>query len=130
MYQHPGNRPTFINLLKIRFPLNAWLSVSHRISGLALVIALIGYLALINLILLHPEVTLSGIQGHWILLLLHTLFWTALTFHWLSGLRHLLAEHFTATKPYQIINSQGMSQLLLISWGLASVFIIVQVWSL
>lgn len=130
MYQHPGNRPIFINLMKIRFPLNAWLSVSHRISGLGLFIALIGYLALINLIILHPAVSLQSVHNHWIVLSLHTVFWIALSFHWLTGLRHLLAEHFTAAKPYQIINSKPISQLVLISWGLASVFIIQWVWSL
>jgi len=130
MYQHPGNRPVFLNLMKIRLPLNAWLSVSHRISGLGLFISLIGYLALINLLLLHPAVSLNSVQDHWIVLSLHTVLWIALSFHWLSGLRHLLAEHFTSATPYQVINSKGVSQLLLLSWGMVSVFIIKLVWSL
>jgi len=128
MYHHPGNRPIFINLLKIRFPMNAWLSVGHRLSGLALFIALLGYLALINLLLINDSVTLKGVQDHWILLGLHTAFWIALSFHWLTGFRHLLAEHFTAEKPYQIINSPQISQLLLISWLGLSGLIISVVW--
>jgi len=130
MYQHPGNRPIFINLMKIHFPLNAWLSVSHRLSGVGLFIALIGYLALINLLLIHPTVTLNSVYDHWIVLSLNSLFWIALSFHWLTGLRHLLAEHFTAATPYRIINSKRVSQLLLVSWGVVSVFIIKLVWSL
>ena len=130
MYKHPGNRPIFINLMKIRFPLNAWLSVSHRISGLGLIIALIGYLILMNLILLNPSLSTQSIHNHWSVLILHTVFWIALSFHWLTGLRHLLAGHFTAAKPYPIINSHPISLLVLISWGGASVFIIQWVWSL
>ena len=128
MYQHPGKRPVFISLIKIRFPVNAWLSAGHRISGVMLFIALLGYLSLINLLLLNDSVTLDSIRTHWILLSLHTGFWIAMSFHWLTGLRHLMAEHFTAEKHYQRINSPQVSQLLLISWAFLSSAIFYQVW--
>ena len=128
MYQHPGNRPIFINLMKLRLPLNAWLSVAHRISGLGLFITLLGYLALLNLLLINHNVTLMSVQDHWIVLCLHSVFWSALSFHWLTGLRHLLAEHFTSPKPYKFINSAIVSQALLLSWLVLLYLIMTKVW--
>ncbi|MEA3405010.1 MAG: succinate dehydrogenase, cytochrome b556 subunit [Pseudomonadota bacterium] len=128
MYQHPGNRPIFLSLLKFRFPINAWLSAGHRLSGIALFISLLGYLALLNLILFNDMVTLSGIRDHWILLCLHSAFWISISFHWLTGLRHLLAEHFTQPKLYQLINSKLVSQTLLVLWLLLTLLILQEVW--
>lgn len=128
MYQHPGNRPIFLSLLKFRFPLNAWLSAGHRLFGLALFISLLGYLALLNLTLFNATVTLDGIRDHWILLCLHSAFWISISFHWLTGLRHLLAEHFTQPKLYQLINSKHASQAVLVCWILLSFWILQEVW--
>lgn len=129
MYSHPGNRPRFLKLSAIHFPINALLSGAHRLTGLSLVTSLIAYLALANLILIDPTISLISISDHWLLLSLHTLFWMALSFHWLTGLRHLLAEHFVAAKPYQIINSRLISILLITVWSFISIFITYQAWS-
>ncbi len=129
MYLHPGNRPRFLKLSAIHFPINALLSGGHRLSGLALIISLIGYLALANLLLIDPSITLISISDHWLLLCLHTAFWMALSFHWLTGLRHLLAEHFTNPKPYQIINSDLITVFLMAIWVFISLFITYQAWS-
>jgi succinate dehydrogenase / fumarate reductase cytochrome b subunit len=129
MYSHPRNRPRFLKLSAIHFPINALLSVGHRLSGLALVISLIGYLTLANLMLIDPSVSLISISDHWLLLCLHTAFWMALSFHWLTGVRHLLAEHFVTPKPYQIINSGLISIVLITVWIFISLFITYQAWS-
>jgi succinate dehydrogenase / fumarate reductase cytochrome b subunit len=129
MYSHPGNRPRFLKLSAIHFPVNALLSGAHRLTGLALVISLVGYVTLANLMLIHPDVSLNSLSGHWLLRSLHTAFWMALSFHWLTGLRHLLAEHFIAPKPYEIINSGWVSALLIAQWILISIFISYQAWS-
>lgn len=129
MYSHPGNRPRFISIKDFRFPINALLSAAHRITGSALIISLIAYIALANLILLHPLVTLESVTSHWLVLLLHTGFWTALSYHWLSGLRHLLAEHFLEPKLYEMINSKNVSFILIAVWIFATITVIYQVWS-
>ena len=129
MYSHPGNRPRFISLSEFRFPLNALLSAAHRITGFALVVSLLGYIALTNLILLHPLVTLDSVSSHWIVLLLHTGFWLSLSYHWLSGLRHLLAEHFIEPQLYEIINSKAASFIVIALWCFAAISVIYQVWS-
>jgi len=128
MYQHPGNRPVFINLFKLHFPFNAWLSVLHRITGLILFITLLGYLALINLMLVNDHLTLSSVQTHWITLTLHSAFWLAVWFHWLTGMRHLIAEQFTQAPLYNYINSLKVSQVLLASWVSLSALSLYTVW--
>lgn len=128
MYQHPGQRPVYLSLSHFRFPLNAWLSIGHRVTGLGLFIALLGYLALTNLIVWHDLVSYQSVQGHWITNSLHSAFWISLAFHWLTGLRHLLAEHFTRPTLYQFINSKPASLTLLTLWLLLSFVVVMQVW--
>ncbi|GKT12408.1 MAG: succinate dehydrogenase/fumarate reductase, cytochrome b subunit [Thiomicrorhabdus sp.] len=129
MYSHPGNRPRFISIKEFHFPINALLSAAHRITGVVLIVSLIAYIALANLILLHPLVTLESVTSHWLVLLLHTGFWAALSYHWLSGLRHLLAEHFLEPKLYEMINSKNVSFALIAVWIFTTITVIYQVWS-
>lgn len=128
MYQFPDNRPVYLTLLRFHFPLNAWLSALHRISGLLLFVCLLGYLMLLNLLVFHPLVSLEAIRDHWILTCLHSAFWISLSYHWLAGLRHLLAEHFTQPARYAAINSLLASRLMLALWGLLSVLIVLYQW--
>ena len=128
MYTHPGNRPRFLSLMAIKFPLNAKISAMHRITGLMLIVSLLGYLALAHLIIIHPAVSLTSVHDHCIVNCLNSIFWSAPTFHWLSGLRHLLVEHFTKTNNYQLINNSKVSYLLLITWLIMSIAIIYQAW--
>ena len=55
--------------------------------------------------------------------------WSALAFHWLTGLRHILAEHFTQPHIYQKINSLSANLLIIALWCLITVLIIYQAWS-
>ncbi|MCF6345925.1 MAG: hypothetical protein L3J00_05585 [Thiomicrorhabdus sp.] len=128
MYSHPSNRPRSLKISNFRFSLNALLSGAHRATGLALVLSLIAYLALANLILFVPAVTLENVATCWLTQLLHTGFWIALTYHWLSGLRHLCAEHFLQPETYQLINSKAVSYLLLATWFIGSLSITYRVW--
>ena len=129
MYSHPGNRPRFISIKEFRFPINALLSAAHRITGFALIVSLLAYIGLTNLILLNDSVSLADVTSCKLVLLLHTGFWIALSYHWLSGLRHLLAEHFIEPKLYEMINSKGVSFALITVWIFASITIAYQVWS-
>lgn len=128
MYIHPGKRPRFLSLLAFKFPLNAKLSILHRITGVFLLISLIGYIALLHLILLHPSVTLASVSEHCIIACMSTVFWSTLIFHWLTGVRHLIAEHFTQIRFYQIINSDWISYLIILLWLSASYFVYQYFW--
>lgn len=129
MYRHPGNRPRFLNLAQIHFPLNAKLSGLHRITGAVLVVCLLVFLGLANVFILYPNLHFATVSQHWSVTLLSSVFWLSLSFHWLSGLRHLLAEHFTNLKIYQTINSHTVSYLFIFTWIFMSFLILHQAWS-
>ena len=128
MYHHPGNQPRFLSLSAFRFPLNAKLSALHRITGLLLVLSLLAYLVLFHLILFLPNITIENTVNHWFHNLLFSVFWSALTFHWLTGLRHLLAEHYIQNSSYRRVNHITVSYSLIILWLFAMFFIIYQAW--
>jgi len=91
---HAIKRPKNLNLLTIRLPINALISIMHRMSGVVLFL-------IQPLLLLALMVSLSGPDGyaamaelmqHWMLkLMLIALSW-ALFHHFYAGLRHLAMD--------------------------------------
>lgn len=90
----PSDRPVFLNLLQIRFPATAIVSIAHRVSGVWLAVSLPFVLYLFDL-------SVRGAQGfaHAQTLLQHPLgrFWLALFMwawlhHLFAGLRFLLLD--------------------------------------
>jgi len=87
-------RPKNLNLLTIRLPINAVISIMHRMSGVVLFL-------IQPLLLLALTVSLSGPDGyaamtelmqHWLLkLMLIALSW-AFFHHFYAGLRHLAMD--------------------------------------
>lgn len=87
-------RPVYLNLIKIRMPIAAIVSILHRMSGVVLFLAIpyLLYLWLLSLssaggyfalqTALQGEVTRSVVY----LVLL------ALLYHWVAGIRHLLMD--------------------------------------
>ena len=86
--------PVFLNLLRIRQPVNAVASILHRISGVLLFLAIPGWLYLLDLsladaagyaraaeILAHPLAKLLGLIVFW-----------SLCHHLLAGIRYLLLD--------------------------------------
>lgn len=88
------SRPVFLNLLQIRLPIQALLSVAHRASGLALVLLLPLTLYLMDRSLADPDGfrAVQGLLDGWpakVLLLL--IIWGALH-HLFSGIRYILID--------------------------------------
>lgn len=90
----PWHRPVFLHLLRIRFPVGAWASILHRITGVILVAAVPAALALVAYSARSPahfqqvgNWLASGWAGVGIALVLG-----ALAHHVLAGLRLLLME--------------------------------------
>ncbi len=85
-------RPLSPHLQVYRLPLTAWLSITHRITGVLLIVGMIIFtLALIVLANHHSawEITnqFSSFQLTWLILMVFSFcFWL----HWLHGLRHLI----------------------------------------
>jgi succinate dehydrogenase / fumarate reductase cytochrome b subunit len=97
--------PVFLNLLHIRFPVMAIVSIAHRVSGtfLALVLPWIIWVwAKITLLNDHDDLQnhLSAPVGH-VLVILTSL---ALYYHFLAGVRHLIMDlgFFETKKPGRI----------------------------
>lgn len=95
MYQHPGNRPVNLSLAAFRFPLNAYVSILHRITGVLMIAGLVVGLIWLNRLILFPESFQQTLEWSRSLTGQIMLFaWlSALWFHWLAGAKHLLLEH-------------------------------------
>ncbi len=88
------NRPKNLNLLTIRLPINAIVSIMHRMSGMALFMVLPLLLFALNASMQSQQsyVELSLMLKHWLLkLLLIALSW-AFFHHFYAGLRHLAMD--------------------------------------
>lgn len=87
-------RPVYLNLTKIRMPLAAIVSILHRISGLALFLA-IPYLLYLWLISLNSAEDYDALQaamhGGVTRVLVYGVL-LALVYHWVAGIRHLLMD--------------------------------------
>jgi len=90
----PNQRPVFFNVAKIQLPVGALTSITHRISGVVLALAVPFCIYLLDLSLQGPSgysraVALLGylpVKGALIVLT-----W-ALAHHMLAGIRHLLSD--------------------------------------
>ncbi len=121
-----NKRPVFLNLLVIRFPVTAILSIFHRITGVLMVLSLPVLFYLFGL-------SLSGEQG-WnttLAILVHplsklaiTVFLWGLIHHLFAGLRFLFLdievgiEKNTARMSAWLVNFSAVIVALLIAWRL------------
>lgn len=93
MRQH-SERPVFINLLQIRFPIGALLSILHRVTGVVLVLAIPLLVYLLQLLnsgesgFAEGRSLLQSTPGK---LAASLILWTLIQ-HTLSGIRHLLMD--------------------------------------
>lgn len=87
-------RPVFLNILQIRLPMTAVVSILHRISGLGLFILLPGLFCVWQNSLSSPEGFL-GVQSYlsrgWVKTLVW-LFLAGLFYHLFAGIRHLVMD--------------------------------------
>lgn len=89
-----NNRPRYLNLLKIKMPVTALLSIAHRASGLLLVVIIPFAIYVFQLSLSSEQGFNSVIQSFqqtWVSVILIILAWS-FTHHFLSGLRFLLID--------------------------------------
>lgn len=89
----PDGRPVFLHLLRIRFPISAWISILHRATGVVLVLLIPFAIALLDYSLGDEGFAVSRrfIETWWVRLGLLGLLW-ALLHHLVVGIRHLLLD--------------------------------------
>lgn len=86
--------PRFLTLWEIRFPIGAIASIGHRLSGVALLVAL-PVLALALERSLHSpaayEALMANMRSPWMIPAVFVMAWAGV-YHVLAGLRHLLMD--------------------------------------
>jgi succinate dehydrogenase / fumarate reductase cytochrome b subunit len=87
-------RPVNLDIGTFSLPLTAWVSISHRISGVILFFALAGFLWMLDASLESPE-SFEAIKGWFANPLCQVVIWTslaALAYHAVAGIRHLIMD--------------------------------------
>jgi succinate dehydrogenase / fumarate reductase cytochrome b subunit len=88
------DRPVFLNLLRIRQPVTAVVSILHRISGILMVLALPGLIYLLQISLSSPEGfsrATAMLDGQIARILAVLMIW-ALAHHLFGGFRFLVLD--------------------------------------
>ncbi len=88
------SRPKNLNLLTVRFPLSAVMSVGHRAAGILLFLALPYFLYLLQLSLSGESGFLqvkNDLNNIWLKLVLLVFIW-ALAHHFVAGIRYFLLD--------------------------------------
>lgn len=112
------NRPKNLNLFTIRLPINAIVSIMHRMSGMALFLMIPALLWALHASVQSPQsyVELSLALKHWLVkLLLIGLSW-AFFHHFYAGLRHLAMDvHWMTSLHKARLSSRLVLGLVVIS---------------
>ena len=88
------SRPKNLNLLSVRFPLSAIMSVGHRAAGMLLFLALPWFLYLLQLSLSGESGFLqvkNDLNSIWLKLIILVFIW-ALAHHFIAGIRYFLLD--------------------------------------
>lgn len=88
------NRPKNLNLMTIRLPINAVVSILHRLAGVILFVLLPVFLLALQMSLATEEsyLALSVLLQHWIIKLVLVATAWAFFHHFYAGIRHLLQD--------------------------------------
>lgn len=121
-------RPVYLNLFQFRFPPNALLSISHRISGVVLIVSLCIWLGLLNLMVFFPQSDHQAWLSSWSGQVFIWGFWSALALHWLAGARHLFIEFCINPRFKQLARTNHAALLMFAVWLATTAWIGWEVW--
>lgn len=121
------HRPKNLNLFTIRLPINAIVSIMHRMSGMALFLMIPALLWALNASVQSAGayVDLTLVLQHWLVkLLLIALSW-AFFHHFYAGLRHLAMDvHWMTT----LQKARLSSRLVLLLVAVSVILFAVKIW--
>ncbi len=103
-------RPLSPHLQIYRLPLNAWLSITHRITGFAINASYFVLIVLL-LILLNGEKAWSGVEpllGSLVFKVGVYLSVLAILYHMFNGIRHLLWDNLIGLEKKQVIRTSWL----------------------
>ncbi|PPC94954.1 MAG: succinate dehydrogenase, cytochrome b556 subunit [Methylotenera sp.] len=123
----PNNRPKNLNLLTIRLPINALVSILHRVTGCVLFLIL-------PVLLIALQWSLSSEQGYWTVAntlnspftkLMFFGFTWAFFHHFFAGIRHLAMDVHWATT---LMKARFTSKAVLVLGVVATILVAVKLW--
>ena len=121
------NRPKNLNLLTIKLPINALVSILHRATGCILFLMLPVILLLLQWSLssaLHFETVIAILHSPFIKLMLLGLAW-AFFHHFFAGIRHLAMDvHWMTT----LMKARYTSKVVLVLGVIATMILAVKLW--
>lgn len=92
--QTSSKRPKNLDLLSVKFPMSAVMSIGHRAAGIVLFLSLPYFLYLLQLSLTNETgfaMARAELQGPWVKIISLMLVW-ALTHHFFAGIRYFLLD--------------------------------------
>jgi succinate dehydrogenase / fumarate reductase cytochrome b subunit len=119
--------PIFLNLLKIQLPIAGVSSILHRISAVGIFVLLLPFSVILVLASNSEEgfSTASYLLSFISIKVLLVLLLTGLTYHFISGIRHLVMDF----GYWQTLNAGKISAILtIVLSGLISLILLVVVW--
>ncbi|MFL2760939.1 MAG: succinate dehydrogenase, cytochrome b556 subunit [Gammaproteobacteria bacterium] len=119
--------PIFLNLLKIQLPIAGVSSILHRISAVGIFVLLLPFSVVLVLASNSEEgfSTASYLLSFNSIKVLLVLLLTGLTYHYISGIRHLVMDF----GYWQTLNAGKISAILtIVLSGLISLILLVVVW--
>lgn len=124
-----SNRPVYLNLMKIRLPVPALVSILHRISGFSMFLFAPAILWLLQMVLQSPE-TFEQVQAcarSWIFKVFLTGMTWAFLHHFFAGIRFLLLDVHVGI---ELETTRRMSRLV-IALGIGGTLIVgAKIWSI
>ena len=121
------NRPKNLNLLTIKLPINALVSILHRATGCILFLMLPVILLLLQWSLssaLHFETVIAILHSPFIKLMLLGLAW-AFFHHFFAGIRHLAMDvHWMTT----LMKARYTSKVVLVLGVVATLILAIKLW--
>ncbi len=124
---HQTARPKNLNLLTIRLPINALVSILHRASGCLLFLMLpllLGFLQLSLSSAQHYQMALDVVHSFVIKLMLLGLAW-AFFHHFFAGIRHLAMDVHWMTS---LMKARYTSKVVLVMGALATLALALQLY--
>tara|TARA_A200000113_G_scaffold147152_1_gene132418 strand:- start:1050 stop:1421 length:372 start_codon:yes stop_codon:yes gene_type:complete len=119
--------PIFLNLLKIQLPIAGVSSILHRISAVGIFVLLLPFSVVLVLASNSEEgfSTASYLLSFNSIKVLLVLLLTGFTYHYISGIRHLVMDF----GYWQTLNAGKISAILtIVLSGLISLILLVVVW--
>ena len=119
--------PLFLNLLKIRLPITAKASITHRISAVGVFFLIFPFMGGLLIATSSPEgfLFIENLGSLFLIKILLNLFVAGLTYHYIAGIRHLIMDlGYWETLKAGSISAYGV----FISSGILIIFFSTFIW--